>query len=48
MLVLGSGGVSRLAERSPQAAALILVPREESLWPPLVPSIVLAEVCRSG
>ena len=47
MLVLDSGGVTRLAERSPQAAALILALREEDLWPPLVPSMVLVE-CLQG
>lgn len=47
MLVLDSGGVSRLAERSQQAAALILAFREEHLWPPLVLSIVLVE-CLQG
>ena len=47
MLVLDSGGVSRLAERSRQAAALILALREEGLWPPLVPSVVLVE-CLEG
>lgn len=47
MLVLDSGGVSRLAERSPQAAALISALRAEDLWPPLVPSIVLVE-CLHG
>lgn len=47
MLVLDSGGVTRLAERSQQSAALILAFREEDLWPPLVPSIVLVE-CLQG
>ena len=47
MLVLDSGGVSRLAERSRQAAALILVLREQGLWPPVVPSVVLVE-CLQG
>ena len=47
MLVLDSGGVSRLAERSRQAAALILALREEGLWPPVVPSVVLVE-CLHG
>lgn len=47
MLVLDSGGVTRLAERSRQAAALISALREENLWPPLVPSIVLVE-CLHG
>ena len=47
MLVLDSGGVSRLAVRSRQAAALILALRERDLWPPLVPSVVLVE-CLQG
>ena len=47
MLVLDSGGVSRLAERSRQVAALISALREEDLWPPLVPSIALVE-CLHG
>ena len=47
MLVLDSGGVSRLAERSRQSAALILALREEGLWPPVVPSVVLVE-CLQG
>ena len=47
MLVLDSGGVSRLAERSRQAAALILAFQELDLWPPLVPSVVLVE-CLQG
>jgi hypothetical protein len=46
VLVLDSGGVSRLAERSRHAAALILALREQSLWPPLVPSVVLVECLR--
>jgi hypothetical protein len=47
VLVLDSGGVTWLAERSPQAAGLILTLREEDLWPPLVPSVVLVE-CLQG
>jgi hypothetical protein len=47
MLVLDSGGVSRLAERTTRAAALITVFRREGLWPPVVPSVVLVE-CLSG
>ena len=47
MLVLDSGGVSALAERSQQAAALMLAFREQGLWPPIVPSIVLVE-CLEG
>jgi len=43
LLVLDSGGVSRLAERSTRAAALITAFRREGLWPPIVPSIVLVE-----
>jgi len=46
MLVLDSGGVSKLAERSRQAAALILALREQNLWPPAIPSIVLVECLR--
>jgi predicted nucleic acid-binding protein len=47
VLVLDSGGVSRLAERSRQAAALILALRELDVWPPVVPSVVLVE-CLQG
>jgi len=43
VLVLDSGGVSRLARRSQDAAATITVFRREGLWPPLVPSMVLVE-----
>lgn len=42
-LVLDSGGVSRLAERSTRAAALIAALIREGLWPPIVPSVVLVE-----
>ena len=42
-LVLDSGGVSRLAEQSRAAAALIMAFRDADLWPPLVPSVVLVE-----
>lgn len=47
MLVLDSDAVSRLAERSRSAVALILALRDEGLWPPLVPSVVLVE-CLQG
>ena len=47
MLVLDSGGVTRLAERSKQTLALVLALREAGLWPPLVPSVVLVE-CLQG
>jgi hypothetical protein len=43
VLVLDTGGVTRLAERSSRAAALITVLRREGLWPPVVPSVVLVE-----
>jgi len=43
VLVLDSGGVSRLARRRPDAAALIAAFKAEGLWPPVVPSVVLAE-----
>jgi hypothetical protein len=46
VLVLDSGGVSRLAERSWEVAALIMALRQHGLWPPLVPSIVLVECLR--
>lgn len=43
MLVLDSGGVTRLAERSTQALALIRALRGADLWPPVVPTVVLIE-----
>jgi hypothetical protein len=46
-LVLDSGGVSRLAERSLRASALHAALRREELWPPIVPSAVLVE-CLTG
>jgi hypothetical protein len=47
MLVLDSGAVTCLAERSARAAALITALRAEGLWPPVVPSILLVE-CLTG
>ena len=47
MLVLDSGAVSMLSERSRQSVALILALREQNLWPPVVLSIVLVE-CLQG
>jgi len=47
VLVLDSGGVTHLAERSRQGAALILALCREGLWPPVVPSVVLVE-CLQG
>ena len=43
MLVLDSGGRSRLSARRPESAAMIAVFRREGLWPPVVPSVVVAE-----
>lgn len=43
MLVLDAGGVTRIAERSTRATALITVLRRDGLWPPAVPSIVMVE-----
>lgn len=47
MLVLDSGAVSRFAERSRDAVAVIQALRAENLWPPVVPSMVLVE-CLQG
>lgn len=47
MLVLDSGGVSRLAQHSRDSLALIIAFREQGLWPPSVPSVVLTE-CLQG
>jgi hypothetical protein len=43
VLILDSGGLGRLAERSGRAAALISTLRDAGLWPPVVPTVVLAE-----
>jgi len=43
VLVLDSGAVSRLSQRSRRAAALITALRREGLWPPVVPTVVVAE-----
>lgn len=47
ILVLDSGGVSRLARRNTEALARIQALRREGLWPPVVPAIVLVE-CLTG
>ena len=47
LLVLDSGGVTRLSRQSQDAAALITALKRDALWPPIVPSIVLVE-CLSG
>ena len=46
-LVLDSGGISYLVERSEEAIALIRNFRRKGLWPPVVPSPVLVE-CLQG
>jgi predicted nucleic acid-binding protein len=43
MLVLDSGALSRLSQRTRRAAALIAALRREELWPPVVPTVVVAE-----
>ena len=43
LLVLDSGGLTRLSRRRPDATALISVFKRDGLWPPLVPSVVLVE-----
>lgn len=43
VLVLDSSGVSRLAERTAGAAALLAALRDVGLWPPSVPTPVLVE-----
>ena len=43
MLVLDSGGLSRLSQRNRRGAALIEALHAENLWPPVVPTMVLAE-----
>jgi hypothetical protein len=47
VLVLDSGGVTKLAERSKQALALLTSLRAAGLWPPRVPTVVLVE-CLQG
>jgi hypothetical protein len=46
-LVLDSGAITRLGQRSRAAAALIAALRAQGLWPALVPSAVLIE-CLTG
>lgn len=43
MLIVDSGGLSYLATRNQDAAATIRVFLRDGLWPPVVPSVVLAE-----
>ena len=46
MLVLDSGGLSRLSARTKTAAALIGSLVDHDLWPPIVPTMVLVESLR--
>ena len=43
MLILDSGGMTRLSARSKPALALIRSFVDEGLWPPIVPTMVLVE-----
>ncbi|WP_428120980.1 hypothetical protein [Candidatus Poriferisodalis sp.] len=43
VLVLDSGGLSRLSEQKQENVALIAVLSRDGYWPPVVPSVVLAE-----
>lgn len=43
MLVLDSGGLSRLSARTKTAVSLIRAFRAQELWPPVVPTMVLVE-----
>jgi hypothetical protein len=43
VLILGSGGVTRLSSRTKSALALIRSLVDEGLWPPVVPTMVLVE-----
>lgn len=43
MLVLDSGGLSRLAARTKTSVTLIRALRTQELWPPVVPTMVLIE-----
>ena len=43
MLILDSGGVTRLSARSKSALALVRSFVDEGLWPPIVPTMVLVE-----
>jgi predicted nucleic acid-binding protein len=43
MLVLDSGGLSRLAKRDRGTAALLISLRRRGLWPAVAPTVVLVE-----
>jgi predicted nucleic acid-binding protein len=46
-IVLDSGAVGYLAERSPYAAAVLRRLRRHNAWPPIVPTVVMVE-CLTG
>ena len=46
-VVLDSGAVTRLASRDRRAVARIGSMKQRGIWPPVVPSVVLAE-CLTG
>ena len=43
VLIIDSGGVSRLGERSTRTLALIRALRDDGLWPPIAPTVALVE-----
>jgi hypothetical protein len=43
LLVLDSGGITRLSRQREDSAAMIVVFKRDGLWPPIVPSVVLVE-----
>ena len=43
VLILDCGGLSHLAARSSETAALIRSLRRERLWPPVIPTMILIE-----
>jgi hypothetical protein len=46
VLVLDSGGVSFLAQRSKRSLAMLRAFRDDDLWPPVVPTVILVETLR--
>jgi hypothetical protein len=47
LLILDSGGVSRLSRQGQDAAAVIAVLKRDGIWPPVVPTAVLVECLSS-
>jgi hypothetical protein len=43
VLVLDSGGITRLSRPTQDAAAMIMVFKRDGIWPAIVPSVVLVE-----